>query len=155
MPSKRNLRTLMTTCAITPGKLRVRHWPWACWRGFSSAARRIETVVIFQALSGIARDYLDSTVQGALGSLEIVIRQFLLGAAVFLLGIALVLIGLIMILAGGFLYLCGEPQFLVPALLTASLSVLAGLPLLKAGSSMSRLTRQRQKFNARHLEVRI
>ncbi|OGR83013.1 MAG: hypothetical protein A2901_01765 [Elusimicrobia bacterium RIFCSPLOWO2_01_FULL_54_10] len=110
--------------------------------------------MIFQALSGIARDYLDSTVQGALGSLEIVIRQFLLGAAVFLLGIALVLIGLIMILAGVFLYLGEKPQFLVPALLTASLSVLAGLPLLKAGSSMSRLTRQRQKFNARHLEVR-
>jgi len=96
--------------------------------------------VILKYLTVLLKDHLFSTLEEALVTLETGIRQLLLGVAVFLSGIALILFGALMMMVGFFLYLGQKPQFLFPAVCTGFMSVLAGLPLLKIGSYMSRLT---------------
>ncbi len=101
--------------------------------------------MILKYLSSYVTEYLDSTLQGVLGSLECGARQFLFGACVFLSGAAFVLFGAFMVLAGIFLQMSQKPQFLIPALVTAGISVLTGSLLLKGGSCMSKLTRRQTK----------
>ena len=100
--------------------------------------------MVFGYLSALVTAYVESALQGALGSVDGVLRQFLFGAALFVSGIAFMLFGAFMLLIGFFLYWGQLPQFLIPAVCAAGLSAFVGLSMLISGSAMSRLTHSKK-----------